>query len=239
MGVGMSAINGPDYRTDEMELAGAALVVDPAGIVYWPAERLLAVADLHFEKASSFARHGALLPPYDTAATLDRLLAEVEALTPERLVLMGDSFHDRGAVGRLDQVAVARLKGLSQRLHLVWLSGNHDPEPPEGLAGETVDQIRIGSLILTHEPSPDPVDGEVAGHLHPVATVRGYGTRVRRRCFLTDGRRMILPAFGAYAGGLNVTDPAFRGLFAEATTALIMGDDRVHAMPVARLTVGV
>jgi DNA ligase-associated metallophosphoesterase len=222
-----------------LDLQGERLVARVSGALWLPETRTLAAGDLHLEKGSAFGARGQLLPPYDTAATLDRLLAEVEALTPERLVLMGDSFHDRGAVGRLDQVAVARLKGLSQRLHLVWLSGNHDPEPPEGLAGETVDQIRIGSLILTHEPSPDPVDGEVAGHLHPVATVRGYGTRVRRRCFLTDGRRMILPAFGAYAGGLNVTDPAFRGLFAEATTALIMGDDRVHAMPVARLTVGV
>jgi DNA ligase-associated metallophosphoesterase len=222
-----------------LDLKGESLVARVSGALWLPGTRTLAAGDLHLEKGSAYGAHGQLLPPYDTVVTLDRLIAEVEALTPERLVLMGDSFHDRGAVGRLDERAVARLNDLAEQVHLVWLSGNHDPEPAEGLAGETVDQMGIGSLILTHEPSPGPIDGEVAGHLHPVATVRGYGTRMRRRCFLTDGRRMILPAFGAYAGGLNVTDPAFQGLFAEAATALILGDDRVHVMPVARLAIGV
>ncbi|MBN8551319.1 MAG: ligase-associated DNA damage response endonuclease PdeM [Caulobacterales bacterium] len=235
----MSALRRSACGGCRLDLNGTHAVARVSGALWLPQTRTLAAGDLHLEKGSAYGVRGQHLPPYDTAATLDRLIAEVSALAPARLVLMGDSFHDRGAATRLDETAVARLNSLAERVDLVWLSGNHDPAPPEGLAGKTVEHLEVGPLALTHEPSPEPVEGEVAGHLHPVATVKGYGARVRRRCFLTDGRRMILPAFGAYAGGLNVTDPAFHGLFADASTALILGDDRVHALPMARLSVSV
>ena len=151
---------------------------------------------------------------------------------------MGDSFHDRDAEDRLSAEAVTRLKALSAGRTLVWLAGNHDPAPPMDLPGEVAESLSALGLTLVHEPHPAPVLGEVAGHLHPVATVSGYGARVRRRCFLTDGARLILPAIGAYAGGLNVAHPAFAGLFSGPPTALILGDGRIHATPVARLKPG-
>ena len=198
-----------------LEVNGTTVVARASGALWIAAERTLAAGDLHFEKGSAYgARGGQLLPPYDTMATLDRLEAEVAALRPERIVLMGDTLHDRWAEDRLAADVVARLAALGDGRTIVWLAGNHDPDPPRGLPGE------------------------VAGHLHPVATVAGYGARVRRRCFLTDGRRMILPAFGAYAGGLNVTDRAFAGLFEAPPTALILGEEAVHAVAWAKLTAG-
>jgi DNA ligase-associated metallophosphoesterase len=219
-----------------LEVNGTTVVARLSGALWIEAERTLAAGDLHFEKGSAYGARGQLLPPYDTMTTLDRLEAEVEALRPERIVLMGDTFHDRWAEDRLTADVVARLAALAQGRAIVWLAGNHDPEPPRGLTGEVAEDLSVAELLLTHEPHTAPVPGEVAGHLHPVATVAGYGARIRRRCFLTDGRRMILPAFGAYAGGLNVADQAFSGLFDQPPTALILGDERIHAVAWTRLT---
>lgn len=221
-----------------LEVNGATVVARASGALWIEAERTLAAGDLHFEKGSAYGARGQLLPPYDTVATLERLEAEVAALSPERIVLMGDTFHDRWAEDRLTAEVIGRLKTLGEGRTVIWLAGNHDPEPPRGLPGEVAEDLSILDLLLTHEPHAGPAPGEVAGHLHPVATVTGYGARVRRRCFLTDGRRMILPAFGAYAGGLNVTDRAFAGLFEAPPTALILGGERIHAVAWEKLAPG-
>lgn len=221
-----------------LEVNGATVVARASGALWIEAERTLAAGDLHFEKGSAYGVRGQLLPPYDTMATLERLEAEVSALRPQRIVLMGDTFHDRWAEDRLTTEVIERLRALGEGRTVVWLAGNHDPAPPRGLPGEVAEDLPIQSLLLTHEPHAGPAPGEIAGHLHPVATVTGYGARVRRRCFVTDGRRMILPAFGAYAGGLNVTDRAFAHLFEAPPTALILGGERVHAVPREKLASG-
>ena len=89
---------------------------------------------------------------------------------------------------------------------------------------------KLISLILRHEPQPGLQPGEVSGHLHPAARVKSLRGSVRRRCFVTDAERLILPAFGAYAGGLNVRDPAFAGLFTRPPLAGALGFGRVHAV---------
>lgn len=221
-----------------LEVNGTTVVARASGALWIEAERTLAAGDLHFEKGSSYGARGQLLPPYDTLTTLERLEAEASALRPERIVLMGDTFHDRWAEDRLTTEVIERLKALGEGRTVVWLAGNHDPEPPRGLPGEVAADMSILGLLLTHEPHAGPAPGEIAGHLHPVATVTGYGARVRRRCFVTDGRRMILPAFGAYAGGLNIADRAFAGLFETPPTALILGGQRIHAVPWTKLALG-
>lgn len=219
-------------------LNGAEVTARASGALWLAGEGLLAAGDLHFEKGSAYGLRGQLLPPYDTHATLGRLEAEVSATGARTVVLMGDSFHDAGGEARLAPDVVARISALARGRTLVWIAGNHDEEAPRALPGEAADEVRVGPLVLTHEPAETPVAGEIAGHLHPVATIARYGQRVRRRCFLTDGERMILPAFGAYAGGLNAADRAFAGLFRRPPTALLLGDGRVHAVSWARLTPG-
>ena len=216
-------------------LAGVAAWLRASGALWLEAEGVLAAADLHFEKGSSYAARGQMLPPYDTAETLRRLEAEVTALSPRTLVLLGDSFHDDRAEARLCDADAGRLRALAAGRRLVWVVGNHDADGPRHLPGETVAEAQVGGLILRHEPQPGVRPGEVAGHLHPCARVSARGRSVRRRCFLTDGARLILPAFGAYAGGLNVRDAAFAGLFATPPTVVALGSQRAFAIARAAL----
>lgn len=201
-----------------------------SGAMWLAAEGALVVADLHLEKGSSYAARGQMLPPYDTAETLTRLSAEVAALAPRQVILLGDTFHDRRSEERLAARDAATLRGLAAGRELIWVVGNHDADGPRDLPGETADEITLAGLTLRHEPAPGSQPGEAAGHLHPAARVRGARGSVRRRCFVTDGERIVLPAFGAYAGGLNVRDKAFAGLFARPPLAGALGKARVHAI---------
>ncbi len=219
-----------------VELMGMAVALRPSGALWIESERMLVAGDLHLEKGSSYARSGQLLPPYDTAATLDRLEAEIAVLDPATLILLGDSFHDPRAVARLHPDNALRLAALSRGRTLLWVEGNHDTKRGESalgvLPGEVVDEVRLGPLTLRHEPLAGLQPGEVAGHLHPCAKVQsGHRRAIRRRAFATDGRRLILPAFGAYAGGLNVCDPAFSTLFRAPPLVGALGEGRVHPIP--------
>ncbi len=203
--------------------------MDSSGALYWPEERLLAVADLHFEKGSSYATRRVFLPPYDTAATLMRLLELVCLYQPKRIVALGDSFHDAAASARLGVQDRARIRALQSGRDWIWIAGNHDPAPPPGLDGDVMDELAIGRIRFRHAPRADAEEGEIAGHLHPMARIGGLGGTVRRRCFVSDGTRCILPAFGAFAGGLNLRDEAFGFLFREADRfAHILGRSQVY-----------
>ncbi len=218
-----------------LTLAGITLVADPAGALHWPDEKLLAVADLHLEKGSAFAARGVLLPPYDTATTLARLARLVERYAPRVVIALGDSFHDGGGPARMDDISRVALKALQRGRDWVWIAGNHDPDPAENIGGRFADVLALGALTFRHEPSPRQSDGEIAGHLHPVARVARRGRAVSRRCFATDTRRLVMPAFGAYAGGLNVRDAAIVSVFgALSFTAHMLGTGRLHAVPAAR-----
>ncbi len=220
----------------EFTCAGETLQALPMGALYWPTERLLAVADLHLEKGSSYAVNARkLLPRHDTRQTLDALAALIDTMRPQTVVCLGDSFHDRDAVARLPEEERAAIERLAARARFVWIAGNHDPAPPPAGWGDVAEEIDHGPLVFRHEAQFGPADGEVSGHFHPVAalTVRGRG--LRRRCFLTDGRRFILPAFGAYAGGLNALDPAIAQLFPDDYDALVVGRDAVRRLSWRRL----
>jgi uncharacterized protein len=220
----------PTART-EIAVAGATLVADCAGALYWPDEKLLVVADLHLEKGSAFAARGVLLPPYDTATTLARLADLVGRYAPRLVIALGDSFHDGGGPSRMGGIDRATLAKLQGGRDWVWIAGNHDPDPAEGVGGDFAEALSLGPLTFRHEPTDESCDGEVAGHLHPVARVVRRGRAVSRRCFASDGSRLVMPAFGAYTGGLNVRDRAIAVLFgAPGYTALMLGERRVYAI---------
>jgi uncharacterized protein len=216
-------------------LAGVTLLADPAGALYWPDEKLLVVADLHLEKGSAFAKRGVLLPPYDTATTLARLFRLIERYAPRLLIALGDSFHDDDGPVRMAGADRAALAALQHGRDWVWIDGNHDPDLAGGIGGDFADVLALGPLTFRHEPSGDGCDGEVAGHLHPVARVAQRGRAVSRRCFAGDDRRLVMPAFGAYAGGLNVRDRAIFSLFGTlAFTAHMLGSSRLYALTADR-----
>jgi hypothetical protein len=218
-----------------LDVAGASLIADCAGALYWPEEGLLAVADLHLEKGSSFAARGVLLPPYDTAATLARLARVIARYAPRLVVALGDSFHDGGGPARIAESDRAALGALQRGRDWIWIAGNHDPEPVVNLGGTSATTLAIGALLFRHAPEADAPEGEVAGHLHPVARVSARGRTVSRRCFASDKRRLVMPAFGAYAGGLNVRNRAFAAVFDTlAFTAHILGETRLYAVAAKR-----
>ena len=214
-------------------LAGVPLLADCSGALYWPEQGLLAVADLHLEKGSSFAARGQLLPPYDTAATLSRLARLVAHYAPRVVVALGDSFHDGDGPARLSREDRDNLLALQRGRDWIWLTGNHDPEPAANIGGVFQATFSLGSLAFRHLPSG--ADGEIAGHLHPVARVSHRGRAVSRRCFAADNTRMVMPAFGAFTGGLNIRDAAFADLFGTlAFTAHMLGEDRLYAFAAKR-----
>ncbi len=216
--------------TTAITVAGAALELDPAGAAWWPARRTLIVADLHFEKGSAFAARGVRLPPYDSRATLSALAAVIARHAPRRLIALGDSFHDRSLDARMAPMDRDRLAAMVAAMDdWVWIAGNHDPRPPGHLGGRATETLTLDGLTFRHEPAAAPTPagaGEVAGHLHPCARIRRRGRSVRRRCFVTDGARLIMPAFGAFTGGLNVCAPPITSLFANPPMAYMLGADR-------------
>lgn len=207
---------------------GAELVCDHSGVLYWAAEKLLVVSDLHLEKSSSFARRGQLLPPYDSQRTLQRLAAVVKRYQPKTIISLGDSFHDNDAASRLSSDNVALITSIIDNRQMIWIAGNHD-DTQTSFAGDWAYEITIGPLTFRHEPSRQPFCGEIAGHLHPAARIVRRGMAVRRFCFASDRQRMILPAFGAYSGGLELSHKAFQTLFdPSALIACLLGEGCVY-----------
>jgi uncharacterized protein len=215
-------------------LNGVGLVADLSGALIWPERNLLVVADLHLEKGSAFAQRGQLLPPYDTGATLDRLEQVIGRLQPATVICLGDSFHDNRAAERIAASDAARLAAMTAERDWIWITGNHDPEPPAQLGGRVAPSFTLGPLCFRHEASIG-AGGEVSGHYHPVAAVRVHGKRVRARCFASDGRRLIMPSFGAYTGGLNVLDSALAPLLGRRFEVRMMGREKLFAFPSTRL----
>ncbi len=206
---------------------------DLSGALFWEEQRLLVVSDLHLEKGSSFAARGTLLPPYDTAATLGRLASVIARHDPRIVIALGDSFHDRKAHRRLAGSDRAAIGSLQARRDWIWISGNHDPAIPSELGGVVASEVAIGPITFRHEPTG--ALGEIAGHLHPKARVSTRGRSLERRCFASDGARAVMPAFGAYAGGLSIRDEAFGKIFpTNAFVAHLLGDRRVHSIAAAR-----
>jgi DNA ligase-associated metallophosphoesterase len=217
-------------------IAGEVALCDPRGALFFPDMRLLVVSDLHLEKGSAFARRGRLLPPYDTAATLDLLDTVIADHRPATVISLGDSFHDGFGAERMPPVYREKLLAMMAGREWIWVAGNHDPDAPADLPGIVAGELALGSLRFRHEPLAGAEPGEIAGHLHPGAVVVQRGRAVRRRCFATDGERLVMPAFGAYTGSLNVLDKAYRGLFRwERFFAHMLGASRVYAVAHHRL----
>ncbi len=199
-------------------------------MLWWPARRTLIVADLHLEKGSGLAAKGALLPPYDTAATLARLEQAIARLEPDRVICLGDSFHDGGAAARLSAADAGTIAKLTGPRDWIWITGNHDPAPPADWGGRVMDELVDGALVFRHQARPGTI-GELSGHFHPKASVSTRARRITARCFVGDGQRLILPAFGAYTGGLDVLDPAISGLLDRGFQVQLLGRTRLHSLP--------
>ncbi|WP_421693981.1 ligase-associated DNA damage response endonuclease PdeM [Aestuariivirga sp.] len=222
-------------RSQRISLGGMDFIPDLSGALFAPEMKALLVADLHLEKGTSLARRGVHLPPYDTRESLLQLRAAMIEARPERLIFLGDSFHDGGARERIDQSDLALLRAITSSADTIWITGNHDPAPPKDIGGIIIEEMALGPITLRHQPS-SLGDGmfEIAGHLHPAAAVEARGQRIRCRCFIADERRMIMPAFGSYTGALSVRSDAFAGLFGDFHVWML-GGKAVHRFPASHV----
>lgn len=216
----------------EIRLNGERLVPLPSGALFWPAERLLTVSDLHLGKSDRIARRrGTLLPPYETQDALTRLQSDLNCTNARTVVCLGDSFDDLNAVQSLSENESMWLSGLQAGRNWIWIEGNHDPGPVD-LAGAHLAELSRGPLIFRHIAHAGAL-GEISGHYHPKAEVRTRARRVSRPCFLHDTARVILPAYGTYTGGLRWTAPELQTLFAAQAHAVLVGDP-VRKVPMPR-----
>ena len=215
-----------------LSFAGATLRPMPCGALYWPAQSALLVADLHFEKASAFARRGWLLPPHDSAETIRRLIDAIEVTGARRVYCLGDSFHDSGGPERLAAGPRAALRALTTALDWLWITGNHDDSAGAALGGRAMATAHIDGLVLRHEADPHDPAPEISGHFHPKVAVHVRGRRITRRCFAVSPAKIILPAYGAFAGGLDVADPAITGVMRGPVTAVVAEAGRLLRFPV-------
>ena len=194
------------FANHEMQLVQARAL-------YWPNERALLVADLHLEKASFFARHGQMLPPYDSRETLERLALAIRETGARRVFCLGDNFHDGQGPARLEPHAAGMLAALTRATEWVWIAGNHDVKghDAKGVAamaeGTAVAELEVGGVLLRHRARAGETRPELSGHFHPRLTIAARGRRIARACAVRSERRMILPAYGALTGGMDAGAP--------------------------------
>ncbi len=206
-------------------------MLDPSGALWWPDRRVLVVSDLHLEKGSAAAVRGRPLPPYDSRATLERLTLLLRRYGPSRVIALGDTFHDDDGPARLAADDRARILRLAGQTAFVWVQGNHDPTPPD-LPGDAVNEWVEDGIAFRHDGGVSTP--EICGHCHPKAAIETRGKWVSRPCFVTDGRRLMLPAFGAYTGGLDARDRAIAQLFPRGMRVFLLGRDRLYSFPLSR-----
>lgn len=221
-----------DGRDMPVSICGKAFLAHMSGALYWPAEDALIVSDLHFEKGSHFASRGQMLPPYDTRETLRRLAEAIDTYDAATVIALGDSLHDGAAAERMDPSDLETMRILQDDREWIWVTGNHDPEGDPALGGHVRKSLTVEGITLRHEPSLGALTHEIAGHYHPAARLVMHGTSLRRPCFVSNGLRLIMPAFGAFTGGLNVLDAAFEPLIGvDGMAVWMLGQEGVY--PVA------
>jgi len=237
---------------------GQEFVLANERALYWPREQALLVADLHLEKASFYAQHGQMLPPYDSRETLGRLALAIRATGARRVFTLGDNFHDANGGQRLEPHAAGMLSALTRATDWVWLTGNHDagsdgpsggqsdgqPDGPSIAAlygGAMLEELEIAGMVLRHCARAGETRPELSGHYHPRLQVKIHHRHIRRPCAVIAGNgngsgRMILPAFGALTGGMDASDPVILAAMQPASTidAIVPTQKRLAKFPLWR-----
>jgi DNA ligase-associated metallophosphoesterase len=203
--------------------------------LFWPRENALLVADLHLEKASFFARHGQMLPPYDSRETLERVALAVRETGARRIFCLGDNYHDAQGKDRLEPYAAGMLAALTSALDWVWITGNHDGAAGIGTA---LDEADIGGLVLRHQARRGESRPELSGHFHPKLALVVRGRRIVRPCAVRSESRLVLPSFGALTGGMDAASPQIIAALqpAAAIDALASAGERLVEFPLWRQT---
>lgn len=227
------------------DFAGEELVLLKSNALYWPREHALLVADLHLEKGSWYAQYGQMLPPYDSRETLERLADAVKATGARRVITLGDNFHDDAGTLRLDPYASGMLESLTRALDWVWITGNHDENMSRAFGATLASELDVNGIVLRHEAKPGEARPELSGHYHPKMRVHVRGRHIARACGVVSRNRgtspkmterMILPAFGAYTGGMDAGAPEILAALgpAQAIDAILPAKGKLLRFPLFR-----
>ena len=214
----------------EFYLSNTRLIADISGALFWPEKQTVIFSDLHLEKGSWFAKQNVLLPPYDTLDTLNRVEKVVNYFKPTRVISLGDSFHDDTWMERISKAQIAKILNLTNNYEWFWIQGNHDPSGVPSLGGINLNDYLDPPLTFRHEAKRETRDGEVSGHFHPKAKIKLNRKSFSDRCFISDEKRVILPAFGSFTGGLNVMDKAISSFFRDDFKVFLLGS-KVRQFP--------
>jgi hypothetical protein len=211
------------------KLGSLQLEPDYSGALYAPDHKALIVADLHFEKASTLSdKTGALFPPFDTQDTLLRLGDTIDRYRPDRVIFLGDTWHDEFGHSRMQDADRQRMQSIITRYESIFISGNHDEIIPTHGGPNMVSEIELDGVALRHEPHDDIDKFQICGHFHPVVRLLQKGRMIRRRCFYISEKQCVLPAMGALSGGLNCLDPVYdRFVSSTGRRAIVLGNNRL------------
>jgi len=209
-----------------VEIAGERLLLLPEKAVYWPAQAMLIIADIHFGKAASFRAQGIPVPRGTTTENLLGLEALIERHGARHVVFLGDFLHARAAHASSTQQAMLAWRRSRPDLRLTLVRGNHDKhagDPAAVLDIELVDEPHmVGPFAFCHHPDLDLGGGgyALAGHVHPAWVLATRFDSLRLPCFVVGSERMILPSFGSFTGGHVVTRAAGDAIFVTSGEAV-------------------
>ncbi|MDM5178333.1 ligase-associated DNA damage response endonuclease PdeM [Massilia sp. DJPM01] len=191
-----------------MQLADETVLLLPEKALYWPARRMLVIADIHFGKAASFRAQGVPVPRGTTTENLDALDALMAAHETREIVFLGDFLHARAAHAPATLNAMLAWRARHPDLVLTLVRGNHDKhagDPAAALAIGMVDEPHtVAPFSFCHHPDIAAPGYVLAGHVHPVFRISTRLDSLRLPCFLIGPARMVLPSFGAFTGGFVV-----------------------------------
>jgi DNA ligase-associated metallophosphoesterase len=207
-----------------VEIAGERLLLLPEKAVFWPAQQMLIIADIHFGKAASFRALGIPVPRGTTTENLLGLDALIDRHGARHVVFLGDFLHARAAHASSTQQAMLAWRERRRDLRLTLVRGNHDKhagDPAAVLGIELVDEPhRVGPFAFCHHPDVDTGGYALAGHIHPAWVLATRFDSLRLPCFVVGSERMILPSFGSFTGGHVVTREAGDAIFVTSGEAV-------------------
>ena len=202
------------------------MILHHQGVLFWPEMKLAVVSDLHLEKGSYYAELGQFVPPHDTYQTLLQLKSILDFGAIHKVVLLGDSFHDNDGYDRMSRQERDMLNYLCNKYELIWIIGNHDNDfALDGV--KFCDEITIEDVVFRHEHQ-NLATNEISGHYHPKAYLKLQGKKVTRPCFIHDDKKLIMPAFGAFTGGLNHNDPVIQAIFTNEYYLGLLGQKTLY-----------
>ena len=178
------------------------------GVLFWLEKEIAIVSDLHLEKGSSYASSGQYIPPYDSEETLLKLLDILNNYRVKKVILLGDTFHDKDAFLRMTSKVRFLFEDFTKKYEVIFILGNHENKIKiEGIKFHQ--EYIVDDIHFLHEAIQKNIN-QISGHFHPVASIKVSSKKITSKCLIHSNNHIILPSFGEFTGGLNINDPVLK-----------------------------